>query len=167
MWTLATAERATGFVRVTADGSALRVAVGDRPRPVGTVPTASGLVTAELAADGSVVVETVTAPPALLVSCDGARLLPAAPGQCQPTATQPGDLLILCSASALDAPPAGLVEILRHQAQEVLAMSPQDLLTRLLDAVEDGAAAVIARTSEGGAHEHAGVRPPGPRGAAR
>jgi hypothetical protein len=164
---LATAERSTGFVRVTADGPRLRVCVGDRPRPVGSTPTAAGLVTAELGEDGSVVVETVTAPPALLVSADGARLLPAAPGQCQPTATRVGDLLILCSASALDAPPAGLVDILRHQAQEVLATSPQDLLATLLDAVDDGAAAVIARTSEGGTHVVRRLRPPHPAGAGR
>jgi hypothetical protein len=145
-WVVATLDRATGFTRVQGIGGGLRLRVGDGRASVGgLVPGTGSLVTASLLDDGSVVVETRTAPPALLVSANGAQLLPAVPGQCKPTRVGPGDRLLLCSASALDAPPVGLVNILRAPVHEVLRMSPTRLLEQILEGTDDGAAAVVLR----------------------
>jgi hypothetical protein len=103
------------------------------------------MVTAELDAAGGVVVETRTAPPALLVRPDGVQLLPAAPGLRLPAQMRTGDRLLLCSAAVLDSPPVGLVEILKAPAQKVLSMSPDELLRILLDGDHAGAAAVVIR----------------------
>lgn len=146
-WALVSDERGDGFVMATAVGLALHVHVGS---PGQDSPSAArhagGLVTALLDATGSVVVETTTAPPALLVSRDGTRLLSAVPGQERPTRMQPGDRLVLCSAAELDGAPEGLLNLLRCVAGDLLTMSPEDLLGDVLAGVESGAATVIART---------------------
>jgi hypothetical protein len=145
-WVVATLDRSSGYTRVRSVEGGLQLRVGDGLTTIDAPVRGSGsLVTASLFDDGSVVVETQTAPPALLVSRGGARLLPAAPGQCRPTRMDPGDRLLLCSAAALDAPPVGLVDILKSPVDEVLRMSPSDLLDRILDGTDDGAAAVVLR----------------------
>lgn len=144
-YALVTDERGDGFVMATAVGRALHVHVGspgrDSRRPAG------GLVTATLDESGSVVVETTTAPPALLVSRDGTRLLSAEPGHDRPTRMLPGDRLVLCSTSALDGAPEGLLNLLGRGAGDLLTMTPESLLDDVLDGVETGAATVIARTT--------------------
>jgi hypothetical protein len=145
-WVVATLDRSSGFTRVHTVGGGLQLRVGDGKASIGgPVPGSGSLVTTSLFDDGSVVVETRTAPPALLVSVSGAQLLPAAPGQCRPTRMAVGDRLLLCSASALDAPPVGLVSILQAPVEQVLRMSPTVLLERILDGTDDGAAAVVLR----------------------
>jgi hypothetical protein len=145
-WVVATLDRSSGYTRVHSVAGGLQLRVGDGTASVGRPAPGNGsLVTASLFDDASVVVETRTAPPALLVSTAGAQLLPAAPGQCRPTRMAPGDRLLLCSASALDAPPVGLVSILKAPVIEVLRMSPTVLLERLLEGTDDGAAAVVLR----------------------
>lgn len=145
-WVVATLDRSSGYTRVHAVGGGLQLRVGDGRASIGRpLPGSGSLVTASLFDDGSVVVETRTAPPALLVSASGTQLLPAAPGQCRPTRMGVGDRLLLCSAAALDAPPVGLVSILHAQVEHVLRMSPTSLLERILDGTDDGAAAVVLR----------------------
>jgi hypothetical protein len=148
-WALVSDERGGGFVMATVVGSSLHVHVGD-PAPQGTGREHDGgLVTAVLDGTGSVVVETTTTPPALLVARDGTRLLPAQPGQELPTRMREGDRLVLCSASGLDEPPAGLLHLLRCVADDLLRVSPEHLLTTVLEGVDEGAATVIARTPPG------------------
>jgi len=145
-WAVATLDRSSGFTRMRTVGAGLQLRVGDGRAALEAARADGGsLVTATLGEDGTVVVETRTAPPALLVSLDGTRLLPAAPGQCRPTRMAVGDRLLLCSASALDAPPVGLVDILRTPVEQVLRMSPTALLDRILEDTDDGAAAVVQR----------------------
>lgn len=150
-WVIARLERSSGFTRASAGNGPLRIRVGDGSGSNDDTPEAPGsVVTATLGMDGCVTVETRSAPPALLVSSDGARLLPAVPGLCRPTQMAIGDRLLLCSASALDAPPVGLVDILKAPAREVLRMSPTALLHTLLDGTSDGAAAVVIRAEADG-----------------
>ena len=143
-WVVARLERSAGFTRASSGEGALRIRVGDTSA-AGAADASGSVVTATLAPDGYVTVETRTAPPALLVSRDGVRLLPAAPGQCRPTRMEIGDRLLLCSASALDSAPVGLVDILKMPALDVLHMNQAALLHKLLEGTQDGAAAVVMR----------------------
>lgn len=146
-WALVSDERGTGFVMATAMGRSLHVHVGDpspaHPRRGGS---AGGLVTAVLDESGSVVVETATAPPALLVARDGVRLLSAEPAQERPTQMRPGDRLVLCCAAGDGQAPQGLLHLLRRVAPDLLRARPEDLLADVLAGVEQGAAALVART---------------------
>lgn len=154
-WLVSRLERPSGFARVDRRGDALRVLVGDdgagpardlAGRAPGPRPAQRGsVVTAEFRARGEVVVETCSAPPALLVSVSGTQLLPATPGLRRPARMSDGDILLLCSASALDAPPVGLVEILKAPAREVLAMSRRVLLDMILGDQTNGAAVIVTR----------------------
>jgi len=155
-WLVSRLERPSGFARVDRHGAAVRVLVGDEGGGPGArdhdgagrgapVQLGRSVVTAEFGAKGDVVVETCSAPPALLVSGSGTQLLPATPGLRRPARMSAGDILLLCSASALDAPPVGLVEILKAPAREVLAMSQRVLLDMILGDQTDGAAAIVTR----------------------
>lgn len=145
-WAMTTDERGDGFVMATAVGRELHVHVGDPDAPSRVARRRSGgLVTAVLDDAGSAVVETTTAPPALLVARDGLRLLPAGPHQDRRTQVDIGDRLVLCSASGPDEPPEGLLAVLRSSAEELLSMSPGRLLDVMLDGVDHGAAAVVSR----------------------
>jgi hypothetical protein len=148
-WVVARLEGPNGFARVDERGTTVRVAVGEQDGRSGE-PAGSpqSLVTAVLGRRGEVVVETCSAPPALLVGADGTRLLPATPGLRRPTRMAAGDVLLLCSASALDAPPVGLVEILKAPAADVLGTSPETLLAMILGDRSDGAAAVVSRAGD-------------------
>lgn len=147
-WALVSDERGDGFVMATAVERALHVHVGSPGQESPRSPRrAGGLVTAILDETGSVVVETTTAPPGLLVAHDGTRLLSAEPGQDRRTHMLPGDRLVLCSAAGLDGAPEGLLRLLRCVAGELLTMRPEDLLGDVLDGVDAGAATVIARRS--------------------
>lgn len=146
-WIVDRLERPSGFATIDRRGDGVRVHVGDDGGGLGTQSSAAemSVVTAELDRTGGVVVETRSAPPALLVTRRGTQLLPATPGLRRPTLITPGDLLLLCSASALDAPPVGLVQILRSPALEVLSMSPRVLLGLIMADQTDGAAAIVTR----------------------
>jgi hypothetical protein len=150
-WVITRLERPTGFARISRHGAAVRVLVGDDGRPGRPgepgypVDRSESVVSALFDPDGRVVVETRSAPPALLVARSGTQLLPDTPGHQVPTRMADGDVLLLCSASALDSPPVGLVEILRSPAQQVLAMSHELMLAMILGDEPDGAAAVVMR----------------------
>ena len=145
-WVVSRLERPTGFATIDLRGDSVRVHVGDGGGGlVAPLDSDRSDITAEFDGQGGVVVETCSAPPALLVARDGTRLLPATPGLRRPTLIAPGDLLLLCSASALDAPPVGLVQILKAPAREVLSMSPQMLLDLIMGDQPDGAAAIVMR----------------------
>lgn len=146
-WIVNRLERPSGFATINRSRSGLRVHVGDDGGGLGAASGAGDMsvVTADFDERGGVVVETCSAPPALLVTRRGTQLLPATPGLRRPTLVAPGDLLLLCSASALDAPPVGLVQILKAPAREVLSMSPTVLLGLIMADQTDGAAAIVTR----------------------
>lgn len=154
-WLVTRLERPTGFAKVYRYGSTVRVEVGDAGatapdvRGGAAAPRTESVVTARFDADGTVVVETRSAPPALLVGLGGTQLLPATPGLRHPALMDEGAVLLLCSASALDAPPVGLVEILKAPARQVLEMSPEMMLMMVMGDEPDGAAAVVMRARVG------------------
>lgn len=146
-WALVSDERGAGFVMATAMGGALHVHAGvSSLTGVSVTAPAGGLVTAILGEGGSVVVETATAPPALLVSRDGVRLLSAEPAQQRPTRMLPGDRLVLCCTGAHEQAPEGFLDLLRRVAPDLLRSEPEDLLADVLADVEQGAATLITRT---------------------
>jgi hypothetical protein len=151
-WVITRLERPTGFAKVYRHGRTVRVLVGDDGGAAASdvraglaAPRAESVIEARFDFDGTVIVETRSAPPALLVGRGGTQLLPATPGLRRPAQMAEGDVLLLCSASALDAPPIGLVEILKAPARQVLGMSPELMLSMVMGDEPDGAAAVVMR----------------------
>jgi hypothetical protein len=145
-WALVSDERGAGFVMATAMGGALHVHAGvSSPISSSGSGPAGGLVTAILDESGSVVVETSTAPPALLVSRDGVRLLSAEPAQQRATRMLPGDRLVLCCTGAHEQAPEGFLHLLRRVAPDMLRSKPEDLLADVLADVDQGAATLITR----------------------
>ncbi|HEX7189560.1 MAG TPA: hypothetical protein VF423_15175 [Actinomycetes bacterium] len=145
-WAIEVLGRQHGLTRVSRDGSGLRVRLGDQV-PADHVPTVAprpshlgSLLVADLATDGTVTLVARCAPPALVFADGEARLLPN-DGSVRATARlRPGDLLVMCSASALEANPAGVVDLLagpRPARQGDLG----DLVRRLLSSSLLGAAA--------------------------
>lgn len=121
-----------------ADGAALAAGVAriDRGR--------SGSTDAWLHADGRVTVRCVAAPPGLHVSEAGSHLLPALPGGKDRRTMEDGDLLVMCSAGALDHMPAGYGAVLALSPLSLAATDPAGLLDHLM-ADSDHGAALLAR----------------------
>lgn len=109
------------------------------------VPAGAGSCSdAVLHADGRVVVTCCTAPPALVVSRGRSHLLPAVPGTTGVERLSDGDVLVMCSASALDHLPAGIGAILAWAPRELAARHPDALLDRLMLDTDVGSA-LLAR----------------------
>ena len=143
-WQVETLTRATGVASVQPVGQGLLVTVADLPATGGADTTQ-----AWLCPDGRATVRTHAAPPALLVSSTGARLLPAVPGMPGVAGEDDADLLdddilVMCSAAALQELPAGLGAILEWSPRRLGAQDPAALLRRLMAGSEVGAA-VVAR----------------------
>ncbi|MGH8893135.1 MAG: hypothetical protein ACRDWY_07485 [Actinomycetes bacterium] len=149
-WQVEVAGRQPGLTRVTRVGPELHVRVGDRlPDGAGSAEPARwllrSLLTADLHADGTVRLVTRCSPPALVVTGHGASLLPS---DCRASARsrlQPGDLLVMCSASTLDGDPEGLVTLLQDGAERARHVDPARLVRHLVRGCMSGAAAVIRR----------------------
>lgn len=144
-WQVDRLTRTDGVADVRRHDGCLHVTVGDVASAGGRATGASPDATeAWLHPGGRLVVRTHVAPPALLVTPSGARLLPTAPDvQAEVTAVD-GDILIMCSAEALDHLPKGLGGILSCSPLRVGAHDPGALLAQLMDGSEFGAA-VVAR----------------------
>ena len=94
--------------------------------------------------DGGVVVTCCTAPPALVISRGRTHLLPAVPGTTGVERLSDGDVLVMCSASALDHLPAGIGAVLAWAPRELAARQPDVLLDRLMLDTDVGSA-LLAR----------------------
>lgn len=94
--------------------------------------------------DGRVAVRCAAAPPALLVTQGASRLVPSLPGGRDTQALVDGDLLVMCSAGALDHLPAGIGAVLGWGPRQLGASHPETLLERLMAEVDEGAA-LLAR----------------------
>ena len=143
-WQVKTLTRATGVASASPVGQRLLVLVADLPATGGADTTR-----AWLHPDGRVTVRSQAAPPALLVSSTGARLLPAVPGVPGVAGEDHADLLdddilVMCSAAALEELPAGLGAILEWSPRRLGAHDPMALLRRLMAGCTVGAA-VVAR----------------------
>lgn len=161
-WLVDSLTRASGVAEVQRDGDRLRLMVADggrsafpasgrRRQPRTTRPCDA--TEAWVFGDGRVVVRSHAAPPALLVTSSGSRLLPAAPESESSLVASDGDLLVMCSAEALGHLSAGLGGVLACSPLRVGAHDPDGLLEQLM-AESDVGAAVIARCTDTHAAPH-------------
>ena len=141
-WEVDTLERRGGMASVQKTARYTTLRVTDR-QPTASHPSWESSIQAWLSADGTVTVRSHCAPPALLVSATGARLLPPTPDSEETTSLDEGDVLLLCSAAVLDSVPTGLGEILGWSPRRVGAQEPGALLEHLMADAEQGAAALI------------------------
>ncbi|MFP5347692.1 MAG: hypothetical protein ACLGIA_11790 [Actinomycetes bacterium] len=141
-WRVDTLTRQRGRADVERLGAAVHVRVLDTS--CGGDGTAFGYAATEawLQDDGRLVVRAFAAPPALLVTVSGARLLPAPPEtECEVEASD-GDIVVMCSAEALGYLPNGLGAVLARSPLRVGATHPAALLEALMDGSPCGAALV-------------------------
>jgi hypothetical protein len=142
VWTVTTQATAGGVVRVERDRDGLRVWVGDELAGLGE-PARSTVL--RLSRDGAVQVSASATPPALLVSRDGARTVPAVPGLTEQTRLDVGERLLVLSADALDALPQSLAAIFQALSAQVTGRDPVELLDELFAALPRGSAAIVTR----------------------
>lgn len=105
---------------------------------------AGGCADLVLHTDGRVLVTCCAAPPALVVARERSHLLPDVPATSGTEQLSDGDLVVMCSASALDHLPAGIGAVLAWAPLKHAARRPDDLLDRLLTDTDVGSA-VLAR----------------------
>lgn len=97
---------------------------------------------ARLSADGTVRLGAHGAPPALLLSSNGARLVPSVPGVDEIATMGADDLLVLCSVCVLEQLPAGFTRLV----DSTFPSQGRDLLAALRHLTATGAGcAVVAK----------------------
>lgn len=147
-WVVESLARPGGAVQVRRVGTRLHLRVADRadlaPGVARIDRGRTGSTDAWLHSDGGVSVRCVAAPPALHVSEGASRLLPALPGDHDTRVLEDGDLLVMCSAGALDHMPAGIGAVLAWSPLSLGASEPATLLDRLMADSDEGAA-LLAR----------------------
>jgi hypothetical protein len=142
-WRWDTRGRQPGATRVIRVGLEVTMRVADHlVQAVPGEPKLRSLLTARLQPDGSASVTTRCAPPALLLTDAGVRLLPADGGSTARAVLEPGDLLVLRSAAVLDTEPCGLVDLLKAGPSAARQMPLAQLVRNLLAGSLAGAAAV-------------------------
>lgn len=138
-----------GLTRVSTSGPDLHIRVGEqvprRGRSVAQPAHLRSMLVADLFADGTVVLVSRLSPPALIVSRGGAVLLPADGRPSGRTVLEPDDLLVMCSASTLDAHPAGVVDLLKAGPDTARTGDTERLVHDLVQGSPGGAAAVVRR----------------------
>ncbi len=141
-WELDGFQRGSTRVDVAYAWPDVRIRMCDQPS--GDLDAASE-TRARLSADGTVRLEAHVAPPALLLTSSGARLIPSVPGIDEIATMGPDDLLILCSVCVLEQLPAGFSRF----AAGSKPPAGRDLLEALhnLTAGGDGCAVVAKRRS--------------------
>jgi hypothetical protein len=139
VWTVTCQSTAGGVVLVDRRADGLRISVGDeRSEP-------DQRTVLRLGRDGAVTVSAATTPPALLVSPDGARTVPAVPGLTEQTRLDVGERLLVLSADALDAMPASLAAVFQALSAQVTGRDPVELLDELFAALPQGSAVIVTR----------------------
>jgi len=142
-----------GLAGISRSGHDLHIRIGDRhPRGDGTSAAAArhlrSVLVADLFPDGTVQLVTRCSPPALLVSVHGAVLLPGDGSVSGGGVLAPDDLLVMCSASTLEAHPAGVVDLLKA-GSDVVRRDTERLVQDLVRGRRGGAAAVVRRLPVG------------------
>ena len=145
-WDLDFFQRGPTNVHVTYRPPDVRIRVCDRTS--GATQSRSETL-ARLSADGTVRLGAHGAPPALLLTSTGARLVPSVPGIDEIATMEEDDLLVLCSACVLEHLPAGFARLVEGSTPS----QGRDLLTELrhLTATGAGSAVVVARRRRLGA----------------
>lgn len=145
-WDVQVLGRQQGLTDVSRRGDETRLRVGDHDVPGdpqhGAAPRLRSLLVAHLYADGRVHLVTRCAPPALLVGQDRVRLLPEDGSSTSHADLTDGDVLVMCSASALEDDPSGIVGLLAAGPGATRHRRPQEVLHDLLNGSKTGAAAV-------------------------
>lgn len=144
VWSVAAVRRGSTVAHVVRHLDSLEVRVGDGV--VGSQGRQPSAAFASLHDDGSLMVETEAAPPALWLQAGGTWLLPSGADTPDPR-LRARDRLLILSAGALEAEPSGLVDLLAMPAHSVLSVPPHELLTLVLPDDGPGAAAVIWRSA--------------------
>lgn len=137
-WAVTTRHNGRGFAGVSVAGDDLLVLVSEGADP------RSGTM-ARLTRCGAATVQCVQAPQALMVTGGHPHLVPQMPGLADQVAIVEGDVLVLCSAGALEYLPRGfglITDRLRHSAE---ALDPNRLLAEILSYAKNGAAAIVSR----------------------
>lgn len=131
-------------LQVAYDPPAVRIRVSDQTTGANESPSE---MHARLSADGTVWLGARGAPPGLLLSPTGARLVPSVPGIDEVAAMGPDDLLILYSACVLEHLPAGFSRLVAGS----LPSDGRDLIAalRCLTATGAGCAVVAKRRAPG------------------
>lgn len=139
--------RQPGGTRVLQVGTEVTMRIADQiVHPEQHEQRLRSLLTARLQPDGSASLTTRCAPPALLLSDGGVRLLPAEGATTACAVLEPGDLLVLRSAAVLDAEPCGLVDLLKAGPGAARELPLTQLLRNMLAGCFAGAAAVARYT---------------------
>lgn len=149
-WDVETLERSPGLVQVRRSSRHITIGVtedgdGISGRPTPADPAWVSATRAWLSVNGTVVIRSHLAPPALLVSPSGARLLPSGPDVEGTAAMTDEDVLVLCSASVLESLPSGFGTVLGSSRHPAAALDPAALLAELMAGAQHGAAAVTRR----------------------
>jgi len=138
-WELDFFQRGPTNVQVAYDPPDVRIRVSDRTSGANE---SKSEMHARLSADGTVWLGAQGAPPALLLSPTGARLVPSVPGIDEIAAMGPDDLLVLCSVCVLEHLPAGFKRLVAGS----LPSQGRDLLAALRCLTANGAGcAVVAK----------------------
>ncbi|KRE58871.1 hypothetical protein [Phycicoccus sp. Soil748] len=140
-WTVWAVEQRAGVARVERRPDLIEVVVADAPAGDGSE---AGFTAVACTAEGEAMVLRQAAPPALLVGASSCRTAPADPGGRELVAMGPDELLLLLSASALEARPAVLSQNLQSPAH-LLDLDPARLLAELFTDVPYGAGAMLRR----------------------
>lgn len=147
-WDVLVLARQPGLTRITHSRDGVHVRVGDRvadPSSAAAAHRLRSILAADLRDDGSVRLVTRWAPPALVVTEAGPRLLPDDAGALGECHLERGDLLVMCSATVLDAHPQGLVELLNGGCDRIRETDPGRLAQTVLAGSLGGGVAVARR----------------------
>lgn len=147
-WVVESLVRRGGTAQVRRVGTRLHLRVTDRTALAPGVTRIdggrSGSTDAWLHTDGRVSVRCVAAPPGLHISERATHLVPELPGGHDSRTLEDGELLVMCSAGALDHMPAGFGAVLEWSPLSLAASDPAALLDHLM-ADSDQGAALLAR----------------------
>jgi len=140
-WDVNLRERRPATVDIDADNQWIQIRLTDADTGIGTAEPPC--IHVRLGGDGTVKLRTHRAPPALLLSQTGGRLLPTVPGAEDITVMAEDDLLMLCSADVLEHLPAGFRTVIEGS----YPASTPDILAALDDLMADvdGGAVVAVR----------------------
>lgn len=146
-WTVLVAEQVLGVadVRTVDDGG--QVFVADLPETGTGGTSGNSFASALCGPGGSVQVTTRNAPPALLVTSAGHRAVPDGVAHHETVTLDPGDRLILLSASALEGLPCCLARVLHEPPDRLLRADESALLVEVFDQQQSGAGAVVVRSA--------------------
>lgn len=138
-WVLDLFQRSPTQVEIAYDADDVHIRVTDT---VTTRGAPTSVTHATLSTDGTVRLGVHGAPPGLLLSPQGARLIPCLPDVDEVAVMADGDLLVLCCAGMLEQLPAGF----RTVVDDANAGAVADLVAALRHLSNNGAGGAVVAT---------------------